>query len=788
VLNILQNLKLYWVALGLLSLQFPVVAAPVLQDNPLAGADAALANGDYDAAVAAYTPAVDDPNLKCPALYGLGTTHLRADRFNESDAAFTRYLTECETSFRALILRGQVREGAGRSADALADYGQAISLNPGLLDSYLYQRMAGLDTDQSVHYLRLATEAGRYPEGKFDLRQRLANVYIAVGSPAAALTEYNTLLAEIDQYLSTLAGIAGAEFDRSGNVRADIEAVAASLEIQLGQPDAAYARLQRIITTYTETASALPALIELVTANQPVDLLTRMRINVLNENYFPVVDILTGYLNDPANAQAAPAELYLLLARAQRGQGDLQAAINTYGNLRQAFPSDPLVSVAALEQAESYAEAGDYTQAVNVFTELAASYPQSPEAPEALLSAAQTELNFGDHERALALYEQLGTSYPTSDQARRGLLGIGMLLIPTDPARAADFLGRANTAQSLVWQGKVLAGSGNPDAARIAWENAQAADPGTFFSLRGCELIAGRDSLTPLPLSPLTPISDADRAAAEAWTAQVFNLPGVSANLSPELAADPILQRGAELWAVGMWAEARGEFDALHKLRRSDPAALLQLAFYYPTIGVHRSSIYAATRLMYASNQPILSIPTAILRWAFPIYYDDLLLQLSNEKGLDPLLVAALVRQESSFDPTVVSIADARGLMQLVPTTAQDIANQLAWPNYTLDDMYRPQANLTFGTHYLSSMKAFQGNSEIGALLSYNAGPGAAQSWLAAANGDIDLLYETIEFAETQTYLDVIYTNHFLYQYLYTGGAPDCGLSTLPPVPPTPTS
>jgi soluble lytic murein transglycosylase len=235
-----------------------------------------------------------------------------------------------------------------------------------------------------------------------------------------------------------------------------------------------------------------------------------------------------------------------------------------------------------------------------------------------------------------------------------------------------------------------------------------------------------------------------------------------------------------------MWSEARGEFDALHKQYRDDPATLLQLAYYYHTIPVHRSSIFAATRLVFASNQPILAIPQEVLRLAFPIYYSDLVTTLAAENTLDPLLVAALVRQESSFDPTNLSIADARGLMQLIPSTAQDVASQLAWPDYKLDDLLRPMVSLAFGTHYLSSMAAFQGGSQVGALLSYNAGPGAALSWLDDAGDDLDVLYQTIAYDETKTYLDIIYVNHFIYQYLYTDNAPTCGFEIAAPAPPAP--
>ncbi|MEO8396860.1 MAG: lytic transglycosylase domain-containing protein, partial [Chloroflexota bacterium] len=367
----------------------------------------------------------------------------------------------------------------------------------------------------------------------------------------------------------------------------------------------------------------------------------------------------------------------------------------------------------------------------------------------------------------------LSTQYGASDEAKDGLFNAALLLRTTAPTQAVDFFGKVETAEGFVWQGKLLAQAGDTAGATAAWQKGIAAEPGTYFSVRACELANNRSSINDAPLANVD--TSGDKAAAEAWVAQTFNLPGVTADLSPELANDPMLKRGTELWSVGMWSDARAEFDALHKQRRADAAALLQLAFYYQSIPIYRSSLLAATRLSYLKDDlSILSVPKAILRLAFPIRYADLLVPLAQQNGLDPLLVAALVRQESSFDPTVVSVANARGLMQFVPATAQDMADQLAWPDYTLDDLYRPIVSISFGTHYLSAMRDYQDGSDVGALLSYNAGPGIAKQWLNNAGSDLEALYETIDYSESRSYLDLIYTNHFIYQQLYTDNPPTC--------------
>ncbi|HVU12677.1 MAG TPA: transglycosylase SLT domain-containing protein [Phototrophicaceae bacterium] len=745
------------------------------QQNPaLTGADTALFNGDYATAVAQYTSAANDPASKCDALYGLGVTQFRAEDYQDAETAFSNQLSGCAPTFEALVMNARALQALGKTADAFNAYQQAQKLKPGLIDSYLDEQMAALDPDQAVYFLRLATEAQRDPEDEFTLRQKLAEIYAAVGSSQSALTEYNTLLQEIDSYLGTLSKIPGADYDKDGSFRASIELAAADIEMQEGQTNSAYLRLQRIITNYQSAPSALQALIDLVQDGQTVDLLNRMRINVNNQNYQPVVSVLTDYLG--TDGGTAPAELYLLLGKAQRGLGDATSALATFATLRQKYPNDPLASTAALEQGNTDLQTGDYDKAVAAFSEVAATYPQSPEAPQAILSAAETEYSHGDTAKAISLYDQLGKTYPTSDEAKTGLLEAALEIRTDNPSQAADFFARVGTAEGFVWEGKVLQQGNNPGAAKQAWQKALSVESGTFFSTRACELLNGLTSMSNLPLTTTTNPAP-DPAAAAQWVSQAFNLPNTSPDLSPDLANDPMLQRGVELWKLGLWNEARAELDNLHKLHRDDPAGLLQLALYYQTIPIYRSSLLAATRLIYSTNQSLLSIPDAVLRLAFPLDYADLIIPASQQNNLDPLLVFALIRQESSFDPTVDSSADARGLMQFVPATAQDVANQLQWPNYTLDDLYRANVATAFGTHYLASMRDFQNGSDIGAVLSYNAGPGIAQTWLSQSGNDLDTLYEIVGYSESKSYLDFIYTNHFVYQHLYTANPPTCSAS-----------
>jgi soluble lytic murein transglycosylase len=765
---VLLSRTFYALVVLLFSIQPLLVTAQTnLPELTFPDAETALLYGDYDAAIALYTQNAADEALKCDALYGLGVAHFRAEDFPQSETALNDFFAGCDPTFRAYVMRGEVLQAQDKAQEALADYQAALTLNSGVLDSYLYERMALLDPDLGVQYLRLATEAERQPEGKFTLREKLADVYLLVGNETLALAEYDTILAEIDAYLALIAAVPGATFDRDGSLRARINVAAAEIEVQSGEPEAGFARFQNVIANYPETPSAFGALITLVTSAQPVDVLVRSRINVFNENYDPVVGLLSGYL---ASAPDAPAELYLLLGISQRGLGDTEGALATFATLQTQFPEDPIAQSLALEIGQTYVEAGDTVQAIAMYIQFVADFPEAPEAPEALLRAADLLRDSGNMARALELYNQLGTAYPDSVQAKGSAFQLGMELMETDPEQAADFLGRVGTAEAYYWQGTLL----SDEAAQTAWTNAVAAEPWMFFSMRACERINDTQPFTFSETLDIQPITEADIDAAETWVEQVFGLTEVSAELSPELANDPMLIRGTELWALGLWEEARAEFDIVHKLHRADPAALLQLAFHYPTLPVYRSSLFAAIRLISASGIPVTTIPTALLKLAYPLYYADLLLPMSEQNNLDPLLVASLIRQESSFDATVHSVANARGMMQFIPATAQEVADQLGWTDFKMIDLQRPLVNIPFGTFYLRSMQEAQGGSIPGAILSYNAGPNAAASWLQTADGDFDLLHETIEYEETQIYLESIYDNYAVYHYLYGDDVPAC--------------
>lgn len=741
-----------------------IVPAPThIPPDAIPTAAASLLNGDFDSARTQYTAALATSVLKCAALYGLSVTNLRAGQAADAETALTQVLTMCPPTFRAYAQRAEARRvlaqqadaPANKKTDALSDYQQALALAPGMLDSYLYERMAMLDG--TVLYLQKAADAPRYLAGQFALRNQLANAYLAANDPADALKQDDAIL--------TSATIA--------SYRAEIEVAAANAQLKIGQTALAYARFNKVLSDAPDSAAAFNAMVALVNANQPVDILLRTRLNVANNNFKPVLSYLPDYLNTapaatPATAVKPSAELYVLYGQAQRGAGDNASALATFQKVRDSYPTDPLASAAALEQGRTQFAAKNYPAAIAAYTAVASAYPQSADAPEGLWRAGYLEETYGDPARAVALYDQLSTRYPTTDRAAQGAFSAGWLLSTSNPARAAILFGRVGDARGLLWQGKMLQKAGDTKGARQAWTAAAAKAPGSFFSLRAADLLSGAIPYQAAGFRLITS-TDAERIAAETWATKTFGQP-IGTTLSPALASDPMLKRGTELWALGWWLDARAEFDALHDAHRDDPAALYQLAVYYQGIGVYRSSILAATRVIVLSKQVATAVPPYLARLAYPIDYSNLLVAAARTYGVDPLYFCSLIRLESDFDTQAVSGSEARGLTQIVPSTADDIVGRLNWPpNFTNSDLYRPFISLKLGAYYIDFVRRYLGGNLAATLAGYNAGPGAASGWLSSAGDDLDRLYETISSGQAQNYVQFTYENNAVYRALYGG-------------------
>jgi soluble lytic murein transglycosylase len=157
-----------------------------------------------------------------------------------------------------------------------------------------------------------------------------------------------------------------------------------------------------------------------------------------------------------------------------------------------------------------------------------------------------------------------------------------------------------------------------------------------------------------------------------------------------------------------------------------------------------------------------------LLRVAYPIFYEDTIMSLADEYSMDPALILAVIRTESSWRKDSVSVAGARGLMQITSPTFDFIKMKAGWADYSYDDLFSPEINIRFGVFFLSFLvHDFEGNTDT-ALAAYNAGRGNVQKWLKDPRYSEDgSNLAQIPFRETRNYVKRVNAAFSLYNRLY---------------------
>jgi|GEM_PF-6526815 len=219
-----------------------------------------------------------------------------------------------------------------------------------------------------------------------------------------------------------------------------------------------------------------------------------------------------------------------------------------------------------------------------------------------------------------------------------------------------------------------------------------------------------------------------------------------------------------ELKEFGLVDEA---VSLLRKMRSQDQSYDLELFLLkgFRDVDLLNEVVTQAMRLF--SRHPE-SQNAETLKETLPLFSKDFLdntLKSENKKNLNSFLVMSLVRQESAFNEHVVSPAGAIGLMQILPTTAKQIAKKTGKKNFSLT---KKEDNLFFGTNYLKSLLNQFHNNQVYALGAYNAGPYSMATWLKWGRKlDLEEFVERIPYKETSLYVKLIMRNFIAYQLLY---------------------
>jgi soluble lytic murein transglycosylase len=347
-------------------------------------------------------------------------------------------------------------------------------------------------------------------------------------------------------------------------------------------------------------------------------------------------------------------------------------------------------------------------EAQGFFQSLYRGYPTSSRADDARFRAALIDYIQGDHRQAAVRFDSLVRLYPRSGEATAG----------------------------RYWSGRAWAAAGDRARAEAAWREVIAREPLSYY--------AG---------------ASAKRLNTASWSP-----PGgdTASNRFPRVSAvDSAMRRITELEQLGMDTEARFEYDALESAATT-PDRLLATANAFREHDQTSRSIRLAWKIVDAGARDARAY-----RLAYPVVDQPELVRQARARSIDPTLVAAIIRQESSFNPRAVSVAGARGLMQVMPSVGQQVARSLGYPLWDPGLLFDADANLELGVaHLASSIRQY--NDVVRVLAAYNAGGSRVTRWSAKkGTDDPEVFAERISFTETRDYVRIVQRNAELYRVLY---------------------
>jgi soluble lytic murein transglycosylase len=401
-------------------------------------------------------------------------------------------------------------------------------------------------------------------------------------------------------------------------------------------------------------------------------------------------------------------------------------------------------------------------------------HPQSPWRLEALIAVADQARVDNDPATYLPLYGACAATFPNDPKAAWCHWRIAFDSYRHDSSDAYDLLrthiqkypASNDVNDALYFFGRLAQRKHQNGVARACYDEVISRFPNTYFSIVAHERLKDPDIESAVP----------DSATTEFLHAIVWPAPPEFPSFTPAKTAEARMERAQLLQLTGLTDYAEGE---LRFAASNDEGQQNLYAFELAKLAASRDSAETAMRYIkhYAPGylyMPLDQAPVAFWKLAFPIPYRSSIESRSRQEGLDPYLVAALIRQESEFNATVISHANAYGLMQVLPSTGRDLARHFRVRRYHSSQLLTADRNIQFGTYYFRNLlNSFDGRADL-ALASYNAGAGRARLWQTwGPYREPAEFVETVPFHETRGYIQIVLRNADVYRRLYAGSVPD---------------
>lgn len=419
-----------------------------------------------------------------------------------------------------------------------------------------------------------------------------------------------------------------------------------------------------------------------------------------------------------------------------------------YDDVEQALRPVASSTAARLLEARAEAHRDNSDEAVAIYRSIAREFAGTGNGSNALFLAAGTLHDEGALDEARELYQQVVRQYPGSDRMGLAMMRLaGMAFQDGDHAEAArqwdayrTRYARGDRAlEATYWAARAREEMGDSAAAAELFAQVRERERDSYYALLASQRLG--EPFWPLPMgsSPAGSAVAEDRVAG--WMREIDLLRNAGFPEAASARVDEVV------------AGVGGDRQTRYALAE----ALIERGYSQRAIRIGIT--------LQGSGPP----GRRLLRILYPFPYRTLITEEARDRGLDPFVAAALIRQESMFEARITSHVGARGLMQIMPATGRQLADAAGMDRWDPELLYQPETNVHLGTRYLAQhMESYDGS--LPAVFSaYNAGPHRVEWWSEFQEyGHDELFTERIPYRETRDYVKILTRNRALYSGLYT--------------------
>jgi soluble lytic murein transglycosylase len=484
-------------------------------------------------------------------------------------------------------------------------------------------------------------------------------------------------------------------------------------------------------------------------------------------------------LMDAGQAKMAAAELAAMVEKLGGAERDLAKVRVGVARFKDGDNAAALRYLQGLEVSAAEADAerlhyvfasarrlGRMEEGRQALSDLDAKYRQSPWRMETLIALGNHFLVENDTAGYEPLYGACAETFPQAPRSAYCHWKVAWLHYRERRGSARQmlrehlerFAGSDQAPAALYFLGRLAEGDGDYASAKELYTAVIARYPNYYYAVVARQRL-GERAVGGAGSSPAT----------AAWLRSLaLNPAQASGDFTMDAATRLRVERGRLLASAGLWEMAETELRFGARTDAKAGPVAIELA----QVASRRGSTYQGIRYIKSVSPGYLNwdldgAPEQFWRLAYPMPYRAALEKYSGKNELDPLVMAALIRQESEFDPKAVSRAKAVGLTQILPSTGREISRKLGL-RYRSSMLTQPDTNLQMGTYYLKRMLDSLGGQWEATLAAYNAGKSRAVKWMSWGEfREPSEFIETIPFTETRHYVQTVLRNADIYRRLY---------------------